>query len=57
MLLGGEEGLEFESHGNGAQLEQVSELKYLGCGFGELGTYHAVCSRKVASGRKDVGAG
>ena len=42
---------------NGAQLEQVSELKYLGCGFGELGTYHAVCSRKVASGRKDVGAG
>ena len=30
MVLGGEEGLECKIHVDGVQLEQVSELKYLG---------------------------
>ena len=35
MVLGGEEGLECEIYVDGAQLEQVSEFKYLLCVLGE----------------------
>ena len=37
------------------QLEQVSELKYLGCVLYELCTNFAECQRKVVSGRKVAG--
>ena len=34
MVLGGEEGLEWEVHVDGVRLEHVLEFKYLGCGLG-----------------------
>ena len=36
-MLSREEGLEGKFHVDSVQLEQVSELKYLDHGFGELG--------------------
>ena len=38
MVLDGEEGFECEIIVDGVRLEQVSELKYLGCDLGESGT-------------------
>ena len=55
IVLGGEEGLEYEFCVDGIRLEDVSEFKYLGCVLDESGTDGAECSRKVASGRR-VGA-
>ena len=37
-------------------LEDVSEFKYLGCVLDKSGTDGEECSRKVASGRRVVGA-
>ena len=51
-MLDGKEGLECEIHVDGAQLEQVSEFKYLD----ESGTDFAEFHRKVVSRRKVVGA-
>ena len=51
MILNGKEGLEWEVHVDGVRLDQVSELKYLGCVLEESGIDGAECSRKVASGR------
>ena len=42
MVLGGEEGLEFEICVDGTPSEHVSEFKYLGCFLDELGTDEAV---------------
>ena len=56
MVLGGEEGLEYEIHVDGVPLEQVSEFKYMGCVLDESGTNDAECCRKVAVGRKVAGA-
>ena len=39
-----------------ARLEQVPELKYLGCVLNELGRDDVDCRRKVAYGRKVAGA-
>ena len=41
---------------DGAQLEQVSEFKYLGCVLDESGKEEAECHMKVASERKVAGA-
>ena len=43
MLLGGEEGLEYEAYANRIRLEHVSEFKYLGCVLDESGTDKAEC--------------
>ena len=56
MVLGGEEGLECEVCIDRMRLEQVSELKYLGCVLDESGTDEAECSRKLESGRRVEGA-
>ena len=48
MVLKGEEGLECDICVDGIRLEHVSEFK--------SGTYEVECRRKVASGRKVVGA-
>ena len=52
MVLGGEEGLEYEVCVDGIRLEHVSELKYSGCVLDESGTDEAECNRKVVSGRR-----
>ena len=41
---------------DGIHLEYVSEFKYLGCALDESGADETECSRKVASGRRVVGA-
>ena len=56
MVLNREEGLECEAHADGIRLEHVSEFKYLVCVWDESATDGAECNRKVASGRKVVGA-
>ena len=56
MVLGGEEGLEYEAWVDGIHLEHVSEFKYLECVLDESGTDEAECSRRVASGRRVAGA-
>ena len=56
MVLNGDEELECEVHADGIRLEHVSEFKYLGCVLDESGTDWAECSRKVANGRRVVGA-
>ena len=43
MVLGGEEGLECKIPMDVAQLEQVSEFKYLGCVSDESGTDEDEC--------------
>ena len=55
MVLGGEEGLEFEIEVDGMRLEPVSELKYLGRDLNESGTDEVECRRMVASGRRASG--
>ena len=37
-------------------MEHASEFKYLGCVLDDAGTDGAKCSRKVAGGRRVVGA-
>ena len=58
MVLGGEEGLEFEVEVcvDEIRLKHVSEFKYLGCVLDESGTDEAECRRKVASGVRVSGA-
>ena len=56
MVMNGEEGLECEVQVDGIRLEDVSELKYLGCFMCESGTDGAECSSKVGSGRRVAGA-
>ena len=56
MVLGGKERLVCAVCMDGMRLEHVSAFKYLGCVLEESGTYEAECSRKVASGRRVVGA-
>ena len=56
MVLNGEEGLVFEVHVDRTRSEHVSEFKYYWCVLDESGTDGAECSRKVASGRRVVGA-
>ena len=56
MVLNREEGLECEIHLDKIHLEHVSEFKYLGYIFNELGTDRAECSRKVVSQRRVAGA-
>ena len=56
MVLNGGEGLECEVHVDGIRLEHVSKFKSLGCVLDESDTDGAECSRKVASGRRVVGA-
>ena len=48
MLLGEEEGLDYEVCVNRIRLEDFSQFKYLGCVLDESGTDEAECSRKVA---------
>ena len=55
ILLGWEEGLEWEVCVNGIRLEHASEFKYLGCVLDESGTDEAECSRKLVSGRRVAG--
>ena len=50
------EGLVCEVHVDWIRLEHISEFKYLGYVLDESGTDRAECSRKVASGRRVVGA-
>ena len=45
-----------EVHVDWIRLEHISEFKYLGYVLDESGTDRAECSRKVASGRRVVGA-
>ena len=54
MVLTGEEGLECEIHVEGIRLEHVLEFKYLWYVVDESGTSGAECSRKMASGRRNV---
>ena len=54
MVLNGEERLECEVYVDGIRLEYVSEFKYLGCVLDESDGVE--CRRKVASGRRVVGA-
>ena len=56
IVLGREEGLEYEVCVDGIRLGHVSEFKYLGCVLDESGTDEAECSRKGASGRRIAGA-
>ena len=56
MVLGGEEGLEYEVCEDAIRLEHVSGIKYLGCVLDESGTDETECSRKVTSGRRVIGA-
>ena len=49
MMLGGEEGLECEIHGERTRLGHVPAFKYLGCVLDESGTDFAECRRKVVS--------
>ena len=56
MVLNGEDGLECEVYVDGIRLEDVSELKYLGCVLDESGTDGAECSRKVGNGRRVASA-
>ena len=56
VVLGGEEGLEYEVYIDGIYLEHVWEFKYLGCVLEESGTDEAECSRKVASRTRVAGA-
>ena len=44
-----------EIHEDRAQLQQVSEFKYLGYVLNKSGTDDAECGRKVAGGRKIAG--
>ena len=55
MVLGEEKELECEICLDRLRFEQLSEFKYLGCGFDKSGTDVAECRRKVASGRKFAG--
>ena len=48
--------MEYEACINEICLEHVSEFKYLGCVLNKSGTDEAECSRKVANGRRVVGA-
>ena len=57
MVLRGEEGLKCKVHVDGIRFEHFSEFKYLiFFFFDESGTDRAECSRKMASGRRGVGA-
>ena len=56
MVLNGEEGLECQVHVDVIRLEHVSQFKYLRCVLDESDTDAAEFSRKVASGRRVVGA-
>ena len=56
IVLGREEGLEYEVCVDGIRLGHVSEFKYLGCVLDESGTDEAEYSRKVACGKMVVGA-
>ena len=47
--------MECEVYVDGICLEDVSELKYLGCVLDESVTDGAECSAKVASGRRVAG--
>ena len=51
-MLGREEGFGCEICVDGAQLDQVSEFKYLGCVLNESGRNGAECYRKIMSRRK-----
>ena len=55
MVLGGEEGLEFEVCVDVIRLEHVTEFKYLGCVLDESGTDETECHRKVVSGNRVAG--
>ena len=54
MVLVGVEGLDCEVHVDGAHLEHVSKLKYLGFVLNEAGTVEAECSRRVAGAIKSL---
>ena len=56
MVQNGEKGMECEVCVDGMRLKHVSEFKYLRCVLDESGADEAECSRKVASGRRVVGA-
>ena len=56
MVLGGEEGLEYEVYVDRIGLEHVSEFTYLGCVLDESSTDEAECRRKVATRRRVAGA-
>ena len=56
MVMNGEEGLEYEAHGDRFRLGYVWEFKYLWCVLDESGTDGTGCSRKVGSGRRVTGA-
>ena len=56
MVLGVDEGLEWEVCVDGIRLEHVLEFKYLGSVLDESSADEVECSRKVASGRRVAGA-
>ena len=56
IVLGGEEGLEYEVCVDAIRLQHVSEFKYFGCVLDESGSNETECSRKVASWRRVAGA-
>ena len=56
MVLGGEEGLEYEVCVDGIRLKDLSEFKYLGCVLDESNTDEAECCRKVGSRMRVAGA-
>ena len=56
MVLNGEKGLECEVSADGVRLEHVSEFKYMGYVLDELGTDDVEDHKKVASGKRVVGA-
>ena len=52
MVLGWDEGLEWEVGVDGIRLEHALEFKYFGCVLEESGKYEVECSRKVESGSR-----
>ena len=56
QVLNGEEGLEYKVRVDGMRLGYVLEFKYLGCVLQESSTDEVECRRKIASGRRVVGA-
>ena len=56
MVLGGEEGVEYEVCVNLMRFEHLLEYKYFGCVLNESGINEVECSRKVVSGTRVVGA-
>ena len=56
IVLGGEDGLDYEVCVDWILLENVSKFKKLGCVLDESGTDETECSRKLASGRRVAGA-